>query len=73
MHLPSARNALPVRVHCWTPVPLQVHNWIAVALALLAPATSTHVPPYPWIAPPPVGGPVVGPKVGPPPLKLPGS
>jgi hypothetical protein len=34
-------------------VPLQVHSCTAVPLALLAPATSTHLPPKPVIAPVP--------------------
>src|SRR5689334_479030 len=52
MHLPSARSVPSVpTVHCCAAVPLHVYSCTCVPLAALAPATSTHLPPYPVICP----------------------
>ena len=52
MHLPSAWIVPSVpKVQRWAPLPLQSHNWIGVPLAVLEYWTSTHLPPYPVIAP----------------------
>src|SRR3989442_1258504 len=61
-HLPNAvRVPASPTVQLCAPLPLQVHNWIGVPLPVFAPATSTHLPPTPVIAParwpvPPPGG-----------------